>query len=181
MFKSLSRIVPIIFFTCLSFNVSATNLDAQIADYKKITESIIQSVVSGDVDVPTMIADNKKLIAIGVELSKAYQEKYPQSQKMMQAIIDNADSMQTLSLESIEEQWHDNGIFTEGKYKTDFDIDDEDVEDFHNPKGAVVHPATAIIAIQMWEKDKNEEHLTLIKEELQEVLHHLQLMKDSLQ
>lgn len=90
----------------------------------------------------------------------------------MQAIIDHSEGMQTLTLEKIEELWHDSGIVHDGTVSLDFDIDDEDYEYVGDPKDAVVHPATAIILLREYQKDADKAHLDQIKDELNEVLGH---------
>ena len=165
----------------ISFNLMADNhLEEDVDRYRALANTIIESTMAQQIDTNAIIRDSQTLIKIGVTFSKAYQVKYPQSKFMMQAIIDNATAMQNLSLAEIESQWHDSDILKRGKYKVDFDIDDEDVEDFHNPKDAVVHPATVVILAKLWAKKPKKEYILQMKAELQEVLNHLKLIHSSL-
>jgi hypothetical protein len=88
--------------------------------------------------------------------------------------------MVNLELSQIEELWHDHGIFAEEGNELAFDIDDEDYEHLGNPLDVIVHPATVVILARDWKANGDEASLRQIKAELQEVIHHVENVKEML-
>lgn len=154
---------------------------AEVEEYQQLANDIIGQAVSGTINKDKIIKKSQAMIAIGRNFCKEYQQKYPDSQKMMQVIMDQASGMGDLTLKEIEQKWHDSEIFNEPGNGLSFDIDDEDYEDFHNPKDTVVHPATVIILVKMYSTSPDPDHLNQIKAELQEVIEHAALVGESLQ
>ena len=157
-------------------------LETRITEYKKLSKALIKQAVAGKIDQKKAKTSIDKLIEHGKWFCTKYQERYPECKKMMQIVIDNAESMQKLELAKVEELWHDNGIFNEKGNELDFDIDDEDAEDYHNPKDAVVHPATVTILLRRIAAKKGDakEAYQQIKVELAEVVEHINMIKHSL-
>ena len=134
-----------------------------------------------------------KLLKIGVWADNAYIKAYPEGQKMLQLAIDNAvtvdehgnvsgmGDMTKLTIPEIERLWHEHGIYNEEGNELSFDIDDEDYEHFGNPLDALVHPATVVILANNWQKNHDEGALRQMKAELQEVIHHMENVREMLE
>ncbi len=160
--------------------------------YKKLVNSIVEQAVSGQIDQAKVTKEAKDLVKIGVWYAQQYAKAYPESEKMMQILIDNAvttdangnvtgfGDMVSLSIEQIEELWHDKGILHQAGNDLAFDPDDEDYEHFSNPWDGIVHPATAAVLAHEWSKSKDEAHLSQMKAELIEVLEHRDLIEEYL-
>ena len=167
-------------------------LEEHSATYKELSNDVITRTVSGDFDADQLNQQLEQIIKIGVWYAQRYQEAYPEGERMMQILIDEAatvdadgnvtglGNMTTLSLEDIEHNWHDKAIFTQPGFELPFDHEDEDFEHFTNPFDAVVHPATAVILLREFESSKDEAHLRQVKAELIEVLEHLDLVDEYL-
>ncbi len=140
-------------------------------NFEKLANSSIQQVLSGkDIDADAMIKDQKELIKIAIAGCKTYIEKHPEDSKLLQLVMDNAATMQSLSLEEIEEQWHEYGVLTSKGFDTDAF---EQFSPAISLMDSIVHPATAVIVLNNYKKDGDSDALLQIKDELAEVLEHL--------
>lgn len=139
--------------------------------YEEIVSKTVHQVLSSDEpDVAALIADQEELMSIGVDACREYAAAHADDAKLLDLVIANADAMKTMTLDEIEEQWHDYG-FLESQ-----GVDAEAYEHFApviSLMDAVVHPATAIIAIRKYESTRDRDDLMQVKDELSEVLEHL--------
>jgi hypothetical protein len=88
----------------------------------------------------------------------------------MKATVENAQKMKGLSLSEVEAQWHE-GSFLKGQ-----GVNMDKYDHFSEVMchyDTVVHPATAIIALNEYKKTNNEDYLEQVKDELAEVIQHL--------
>ncbi len=153
------------------FAASAHQFD--VKSYDKIAKKNIGRVVSGNIDADKMVGEMEKLVQIGIDGCKEYigeAETPPEEVKMMKIIIENADKMAFLTLNDIEAQWHDGGVFKANGINIDKFGHFAKVMCYTD---AVVHPATAIICLKEYKKSKNEDLLEQMKDELAEVREHL--------
>ncbi len=141
--------------------------------YTKIAKKAIGLVVSGNADPDKMLVHLNTLVEMGIAGCKEHMgetETPANEKKVMEWTIDQAEKMITMSLKEIEKQWHDGGFLK----KKGIDIEKFDhFDEVMCHYDGVVHPATAIICINKYKKDKNEEHLDQIKDELAEVVEHM--------
>jgi len=141
--------------------------------YDKIAKKTIGRIITGNVDADKMITDMRKLVELGVagcgeHMGEA--ETPAEEKKVMQITIDNAQTMSSLSLAEIEPQWHEGGLLKgQGVDISQFDHFSEVLCHYD----AVVHPATAIIALEQYKKTGKEDLLEQVQAELAEVREHL--------
>lgn len=154
----------------MTTNLFAQEHEFDSASYEKISKEVIADVISGNTDADKLIANCEKLIDIaieGCEKYKAETDTPEEEKKIMQIVIDNAKSMSSLSLDEIEEQWHDGG------YLRSKGIDPEKYDHFSKVfcyVDTVVHPATCVICLKEGESEQ-------VKDELKEVLEHITKLK----
>ncbi|MBE9529130.1 MAG: hypothetical protein IME99_07820 [Proteobacteria bacterium] len=156
----------------LTFASLSPALAMDTATYKKVANNTIKTVLSGSVsDVDALIADQKKLIAIGVKGCQEYAKKAPKHAKLMKLVIANADNMTNMTLDEIEPAWHD------GEFVNENGIDFDAIDHFSpalSHMDAVLHPATAIIALRDYKSSGDSDLLEQVKDELSEVLKHIE-------
>ena len=139
--------------------------------YEEIAIATIQQIISGDaVDADSLIGKQKELISIAKEACREYAGSHPEDAKLLNLVIERADEMQALSLDDIEEQWHEYGLPNSMGVKTD---KYEHFAPTISLMDTVVHPATAIIVLNNYKNDGDREALQQVKDELSEVLEHL--------
>ena len=169
---ALALIVAIGFFTtCLTAEGTHHNWDK--AGYDKTAKKIIGSIVSGNINPEQLKIHLETLLNLGIkgcEEHMAEKETPEKEKKLMELTINNAKKMADLTLEEIENQWHDGGAAKAAKIEFEsYDHFDEVMCHYD----AVVHPATCIICIKAYEKSPKDEYLEQIQDELAEVREHL--------
>ncbi len=148
---------------------------ADMASFKKMTKNTIRQAISGSIsDIDKLIATQVKMLDIGVQGCKEYAQKSPKDAKIMNLVVQNAEKMKAMTLDEIEDAWHEGGVLK--KNGIDFDkIDHMGAALSH--MDTVVHPATTYIALKEYKKTKDEDLLDQVKDELSEVLEHLDHIK----
>ncbi len=142
-----------------------------VPQFTKLVNETVQATMQGNVNADDLISKQKQLIAMGVAGCKARAASNPEDSDVMNAVVENAETMQSLSLEAIEEAWHDfgylksKGIDPESRY--------EHFAVVISLMDTVIHPATAVIALNEYKKDGNSDHLDQVADELSEVLEHI--------
>lgn len=134
------------------------------------TEVIRESMKGSGADTDKMVRQCEELIQMGIASSRAYAAENPQYEKLLTLTADNANGMKAMSLEQIEEEWHEFGLLLR------HGIDAESIEHFGaaiSLMDTIVHPATSIIAIHAYQQERDEEYLEQVKAELSEVLEHI--------
>lgn len=168
----MKRIFGAIFLSMvLAILVSIPANAMDVAGYKKIANATIKQALSGSVtDIDKLIADQEKLVAMGVAGCKEYAKKAPKDAKIMKIVVDNADKMMAMTLDEIEPAWHEGEVLAE--HGIDFDAIDHFGAALSH-MDTVVHPATSYIALKEYKKTGDEELLEQVKDELSEVLEHI--------
>jgi hypothetical protein len=157
----------------LGLSTQAYALD--VAKYETIVKGVVQGALSGSPDVDDLIAKNKELITMGKQACRAQAKKKPADAKLMNLVADNAEKMQAMSLDEIEEAWHDGDFIT----ANGIDLDSYDhYGDAISLMDTIIHPATSIIALNEYKKSKDKALLKQVKEELSEVLEHIKHVND---
>ncbi len=151
---------------------------ANFDEFRKIAKNTISEVSSGKIDnasIDKLIANQETLIKIGISAMGEYAESNPKVADVLNIVKDKAPSMQKLSLSEIEAQWH------EGGYLKSKGIDVDKVLGQKSAAGSlmdtVVHPATVIIVLNEYKKKADKKYLDQVKDELDEVLNHLDMIK----
>ena len=165
-------LIAIVLMITIGLN-AGTKHDFDKEAYNKIAKKAIGLVVSGNADPEKMLVHLNTLVEMGIAGCQEHMnepETPANEKKIMEWVIEQGPKMTSLSLDEIEKLWHDGG-FLKGK---GIDIDKfEHFDEVMCHYDAVVHPATAIICINEYKKDKSEEHLDQIKDELAEVIEHI--------
>lgn len=157
----------------VTYAFAGTEPQFDIKLYDKIAKRTIGMAISGNIDVDSMLADMERVIEIGIAGCKKHinEPKTPPIEvKMMKLVIENAQRMKFLTLDEIEAQWHEGGVFKQNG------IDVGKFDHFTKVMcytDAVVHPATCIICLKEYKKTKNEVLIEQVQDELVEVREHL--------
>jgi hypothetical protein len=164
--------------TLASMTLMATSFAVQAADLAKFTtiaKSTMSEVSNGSVkDIDKLIKMQEELITIGQQAIKEYVAKHPDSGKMLNLVSSNADKMKGMSLSEIEKEWHEKGFLKSQGIST-AQLEEKSVTG--SLMDTIVHPATAIIALNNYKSTKDKALLTQVHDELEEVVHHVELIK----
>ena len=159
----------LILFGCVTV-VSAADLD----EYKRLAEDTIKQAQNGHVeDIDQLIAQQEKLMQIGVAACDDYAKKHPKAKRILGLVTSNAESMKQLTLGEIEEKWHHGGELK----KNGYEVKEDHFGQVGNLIDAVIHPATTYIALNKYKNDGDKAHLDQVVAELSEVLVHLQYLE----
>lgn len=153
----------------MAFMGSASAMDTVL--FTKLANDTIQETKGGFVsDVNRLIDMQKQLLEIGIAGSKRYIERHPEHREILSAVINNTDAMLKMSLEQIEEQWH------QGKFMRSqgFDLDKLDhFGELFSLMDSMIHPATSYIALKEYKRTRNADFLARASAELMEVVEHV--------
>ena len=166
---TLGSIASSLLLVSITYATSAADLD----EYRRLAQDTIQQAQTAKVhDIDQLIAQQAKLVQIGVDACNEYASKYPQSKQILSLITTNANSMKQLTLSEIEEKWHKGGELKKHGYI----VKDDHFGQVGNLIDAVIHPATTYIALNQYKTDGNKVHLEQVVAELSEVLVHLEYL-----
>ncbi|NDR57813.1 hypothetical protein [Aliiruegeria sabulilitoris] len=138
--------------------------------FRTIVADTVSQLEAGDVDADALIALQVELVQIGVAGALEHASEAPEDAKILNYVADNAEKMMAMDLDGIEVAWHDGEAFQE------IGTDIEDYDHFSPVVGhvdAVVHPATAVIALRSYKETGDKVFLLQVKDELAEVVEHL--------
>lgn len=138
--------------------------------FRSIVADTITQVESGTVDADALIELQEQLVAIGVDGAREYAAASPENAQLMTFVADSATDMVAMDLNSIEAAWHD------GEALEEIGVSIDDLDHFGaaiSHMDAVVHPATAIIALREYKASGDKGYLLQVKDELSEVVEHL--------
>jgi len=155
-------------------------IDDNAAAFAKLANGIIAQAVSGSLTVPTVHADVVKMEALAADFATKYKAKYPEGAKVADFMLAKKDGLTAMTLAAIDENFESAAIQKVHGAELGIDLTDEANEHFGNMIDLFVHPATAAICADLWEKDHKDDHLQRIKSELQEVIEHCHHVVDSL-
>ncbi len=168
----MKRIVAVLAISAgVCFAANATTIDKE--EYIKTAQETIKKVKRGKVkekDLDKLVANQNKLIRLAIEGALSFAEDSPKDRKMMHLTVLNSERMKNLSLDQIEKDWHG------GDYMRTHGIEINDishVSDAMNLYDAIIHPATALIALEQYRKDGDAGHLVQVEDELTEVVMHV--------
>jgi len=148
---------------------------ADFSQFKDLAQTTIAEVQSGKIkDINKLIAMQEKMMVIGSKACEEFALKNPGNAKMLKLVSENADSMKKLSLSEIEDQWHEKN-FLRSKGIEAAQLEEKSLTG--SLMDTVVHPATAYIALNQYKQTKDAKLLEQVKDELDEVLHHVERIK----
>ena len=146
---------------------------ADLTEYKRLAEDTIKQAQDGVKDIDQLIAQQEKLMQIGIAACDDYAKKHPKTKSVLELVTSNADTMKQLTLNEIEEKWHHGGELK----KIGYEVKEDHFGQVGNLIDAVIHPATTYIVLTKYKQDGNKEHLEQVVAELSEVLVHLQYLE----
>lgn len=142
-----------------------------VAEYKDITTNVIQSIVTEDTEnLDALISKLEKATNLGLDLAKEVSKEEPEGEKLLGFLTDNVDKIKKESLDTIETNWHQGGEYKKADISFDNFAQDSKIMSAND---SVLHPITAIIALQQYKKDPDSSYLEQAQAELEEVLEHI--------
>lgn len=143
--------------------------------FEGVVEQTLAAIEAGDVDVNELLAYQDQLIEIGVEGAKGYGKKNANCAAAMDFVAANIETMKSESLVSIEGAWHEGGALEAAGIDTEAVYDDDYASIYME---AVIHPATAHIALRAYELTGDEDYLDVVEFELEEIVEHFEELED---
>jgi len=160
-----------IIFGGLSSNVNAIDSET----YLKLANDTIHEANGGFVpNINRLIDAQLKLVEIGIAGSKEYIRQHPEHADVLGEVVSNAENMVNMSLDEIEDQWH------QGKYMRarGFDLDKFDhFGSLFSLMDAIIHPATSYISLKEYKRTRDTKYLARASAELIEVVEHVKHIK----
>jgi len=153
----------------LSATFDAYALD--VASYRKMAQDTIRQVRMGIAgDINALVRVQERLMDMGIEAGVAHLKQGGTEIRALQLVIVNAENMKELDLDEIESLWHQGNFLK----KKGIDIDKLDRSgEMVSLMEAIIHPATAFIALNEYKMTGNAELLARIQAELIEVIEHV--------
>jgi len=153
----------------LALGTSAQAMDTVL--YTKMVNDTVHEVRGGFVpNVKRYIKMQKQLVQLGVAGSKEYIMQHPEHADILGLVVDNADNMMKMTLDEIEDQWH------QGKFLKSHGHDVTQMDHFgelFSLMDSIIHPATAYIALKEYKRTSNTAYLDRTAAELIEVVEHI--------
>ena len=137
--------------------------------FEGVVGQTLDAIEAGDVDVNELLAYQDQLIEIGVEGAKGYGKEKPEFAAAMDFVAASAESMKAENLVSIEGAWHEGGALEAAGIDTEALYDDDYASIYME---AVIHPATAHIAVRAYQLTGDEDYLDQVEFELEEIIDH---------
>ena len=149
------------------FSANANSLEENKAQYKALSEQIIQEINSKNLSNTQNNLND--LTNIGVAIANNVAESNPNGKELLTFLTQNINTIKSQNIEAIESNWHEGKAFPANANHDSFDHHSA----VSTAKEAVVHPLTALVALQEYQKTKNPDFLKTAKFEINEVLDHL--------
>ncbi len=150
----------------------ATALDLE--HFESLVDKTIAIIDGDDIDVDQLYKYQDELIQLGVEGVKGYGAAHADFSTAMSIVAISAEEMKALNLVDIETDWHEGGVLEEAGVDTDTLYEDDVATTYME---AVIHPATAFIAVRAYEVTGDEEYLEQVRFELEEIVDHFDDIK----
>lgn len=163
---------------CLSLFIPALPVQAMdVQSFRDLANDTIRQMNMGIVgDIDALIAQQERLMIIGVEGGVTFVQQNARGSAPLQHVLLNAEKMKNLSLDEIEVQWHG------GEYLRSKGIDQEKIDHFGpmmSLMDSVIHPATSYLLLKEYKMTGNPDLLVRVKAELLEVLEHVNHVQPS--
>lgn len=146
----------------------------QSETYRTLVTETVLALESGDYDIAHLIGVQEQLIDLAVEGARAYGARNPQHGRMMTFVADEVPAMRAMSLDQLEEDWHEGGALS----RIGLDLSSLDLSGAaYAHMDTIVDPVTAYIALKQYRDTGDEEYLELAAEELAEVLDQVEILE----
>lgn len=148
----------------IASSCASKSIHTDVDQYQEVAERLI---MNNDKGAKPMVLrkDAEELIELAKPILTKYTKKNPRCNELLSYIVAKSTYMQNITLPEIEDKFHDGN----GLPKAD--------ETCYEPKELIVHPSTVVI---LSKKKLTAEGREQIKDEIEEVLGHLGILKDSL-
>jgi len=174
------RIFTVMLVVVFALGMVSAAFAIDIDAYRDIVKQSVRQILSGSLtpgDVDKLIANQEKLIDLGVKASREHLKMNPKDAKLLNLAINNVDSMKSMTVKEIMMKWHKGGFLKANGI-------DFDSLDHFSPSVTImytiIHPATAYDALEDYKNTKNEDDLETVKDQLSTVLEHLDYIEDHL-
>lgn len=148
---------------------NAQAIDAE--RYIKLANATIQEANGGFIpNINQLIKTQQTLVTIGIEGSKEYIRQHPEHADILGEVVASAEDMMNMSLEEIEDQWH------QGKHMRakGYDLDKFDhFGPLFSLMDSIIHPATSYISLKEYKRTRDTQYLGRASAELIEVVEHV--------
>ncbi|MCG6969264.1 MAG: hypothetical protein LJE85_05800 [Gammaproteobacteria bacterium] len=172
MSKNILGICGLAFFWTLSIS------DAIAEDwqhFKTMANQTIKAVKKGHPDdVEQLIHLQERLMEIGITACKNHAQANPDDAKMFQLVVNNAENMKFLSLNEIQQQWHEKRFLLGHGIAVDKLHQNSTTGSLLD---AVVHPATAYVALREYQRTGDIRLLEQVDDELSEAVFQLSYLQ----
>ena len=150
--------------------VASPAMALDVERFGGLVDKTLAAIDEGDVNIQELLGYQDQLIEIGISGAHTFGEANAEFAETMTFIAANTDQMKALNLEEIEVEWHSRGAMEAAGLDVEaFDEDDDAV----NHMEAIVHPATAHIALRAYEVTGDDAYLEQVVDELTEIMDHL--------
>lgn len=163
-------------FNAYSGDYSAKKHSFDVVRYKALTQKNIGIAISNSPDINEMKKDMQTLIDIAIEGCKKHHSGTTESvdKKILDLVIENIDSIKSLSVDEAEEKWIDKGIFRENNLAFE---DSKLFFEIRTHAFSAIFPAVSIVLLNAYEKEKDPDLLDQVKNQLEEMFKYFEAVK----
>ncbi len=163
-----NNIVNFLGLALLSILYSTNTYAEDWQHFENMATQTIKAVKKGHPkDIDQLINLQEQLMEIGLKACKNYAIANPEDAKMFQLVVSNAETMKFLSLQEIKQQWHAKRFLLSHGIPVDKLQQNSTTGSLLD---AVVHPATAYIALREYRRTRNVELLEQVNLEMSEAV-----------
>lgn len=137
--------------------------------FESLVDMTIEAIDSEDVDIDELYRYQDELIGLGISGVHDFAKENAEYAAAMDFVASSADSMKGLNLVEIETEWHEGGALENAGIDLDTIYDDDYASTYME---AVIHPATAYIAVRAYEVTGDDDYLEQVRDELEEIIDH---------
>ena len=142
--------------------------------FESLVGKTIAAIDGGNVDVNELYRYQDELIELGINGVNDFASDHADHAAAMTFVATSAESMKALNLVEIETEWHEGGAFETAGIDTDALYEDDVATTYME---AVIHPATAFIAVRAYEVTGDDDYLEQVRFELEEIVDHFEDIK----
>jgi hypothetical protein len=148
----------------IASSCASRSIHKDVDQYKVVAQRLVMNNDKG-AEPMVLKKDAEELIKLAMPILTKYTKKNPECSELLSHIIAKSTYMQNLTLPEIEDKFHDGNGLPEADVTC------------YEPKELIVHPSTVVILSKNKLTTKARQQ---IKDEIEEVLGHLDILKDSL-
>ncbi len=142
--------------------------------FEALVGKTIAAIDSEQVNIEELYRYQNELIDLGISGVYSFANGNADHAAAMDFVATSAQSMKDLNLVEIETEWHEGGALKAAGIETEALYDDDEATTYME---AVIHPATAYIAVRAYEVTGDTDYLDQVKFELEEIVDHFEDIK----